>query len=138
MRGCAGTKRSCFIPIIDPLLGAPKTLPRDRSNRHYLEKTRTFGSLEKASNHVRECQKGTLENTRHAGGSGSGGRVKSDSWPPEYRKNARENALPWRSSATSCRRAPAHSRRNYGGSIRRSGSQAPPGSRQNARLARAA
>ena len=32
-RGAARDQRSCFIPIIDPLLGPTKTLPRDRSNR---------------------------------------------------------------------------------------------------------
>jgi hypothetical protein len=89
-------------------------------NRHYLEKTRNFGSLEKASNHVRECQKSTLENTRNEDGSAPGERVKSHSWLPEYRKNSPENAMPWPSSASSCRREPAHSRRNYEGSIMRS------------------
>jgi hypothetical protein len=33
MRGCAGAKRSCFMPIIDSLLDSPKMRLRDRSNR---------------------------------------------------------------------------------------------------------
>jgi len=33
MRGCTEKKRSWFIPIIDSLLGSPKLLSRDRSNR---------------------------------------------------------------------------------------------------------